>query len=190
MIMCSYEKVLVVTNRRLCRRPFLEQIQFLTEKKPAGIILREKDLPEEEYEELAAEVLSVCRENQVPCILHFYPQAARRLGCGRIHLPLWKLREEADKLGDFSCVGASVHSACEALEAQKLGASYVTAGHVFATDCKKGLAPRGLPFLRQVCASVRIPVYAIGGITEENCSQVLSQGAAGYCMMSAAMRAE
>ena len=32
------------------------------------------------------------------------------------------------------------------------------------TDCKKGLAPRGLDFLKNVCDSVDIPVYAIGGI--------------------------
>ena len=189
MIMCSYEKVLVITNRHLCQRPFLEQLRFVAQKKPKGIVLREKDLPEDEYLELAGQVLKICEEFQIPCILHFYPEAARRLNCTRIHLPLWKLQEE-ENLRAFSCIGASVHSVEEAVQAQRLGATYVTAGHVFATDCKKDLKPRGLDFLKNVCEAVTIPVYGIGGITSENCCQVLEQGAAGYCMMSSAMRAK
>lgn len=139
--------------------------------------------------ELAGQVLKICKEFRTSCILHFYPEAARKLDCTKIHLPLWKLQEEKN-LQDFTCVGASIHSVEEALLAQSLGASYVTAGHVFATDCKKDLAPRGLDFLKDVCEAVTIPVYGIGGITRENSRQVLEQGAAGYCMMSSAMRAK
>ena len=87
-------------------------------------------------------------------------------------------------------LGASVHSVQEALEARELGATYVTAGHVFCTDCKKGVPARGLSFLREVCHAVDIPVYGIGGINEENYSEVLDQGAAGYCLMSEAMKME
>ena len=50
------------------------------------------------------------------------------------------------------------------MEAERLGATYVTAGHIFTTDCKKGLPPRGLDFLKNVCDAVTIPVYGIGGI--------------------------
>jgi thiamine-phosphate pyrophosphorylase len=69
-----------------------------------------------------------------------------------------------------------------------LGASYVTAGHIFATDCKKGLEPRGITFLENVCASVDIPVYAIGGISSDNYMEALDAGAQRVCMMSALMR--
>lgn len=40
-------------------------------------------------------------------------------------------------------LGTSVHSLEEAREAQTLGADYLTAGHIYATDCKRGLPPRG-----------------------------------------------
>ena len=40
----------------------------------------------------------------------------------------------------------------------------MTAGHIYVTDCMKGLAPRGLGFLKDVCSTVNVPVYAIGGI--------------------------
>ena len=61
-------------------------------------------------------------------------------------------------------LGISIHSVEEAKEAEQLGASYLTAGHIYATDCKRGLPPRGLGFLKEVCREVSIPVYGIGGI--------------------------
>ena len=64
----------------------------------------------------------------------------------------------------FTKIGISIHSVEEAKEAEQLGASYLTAGHIYATDCKRGLPPRGLGFLKEVCREVSIPVYGIGGI--------------------------
>ena len=73
------------------------------------------------------------------------------------------------------------------MEAEALGCTYVTAGHVFDTDCKRGLPGRGLGFLKEVCGSVSIPVYAIGGIGPDNIADVRKTGAAGACVMSSAM---
>ena len=50
----------------------------------------------------------------------------------------------------FEEIGVSCHSLEDALEAQQLGATYLTAGHIFETDCKKGLPGRGLDFLTSV----------------------------------------
>ena len=108
-----------------------------------------------------------------------------------IHLPIHRLRSmKLEQLSDFSRIGCSIHSAEEAKEAQDLGATYLTAGHIYATDCKKGLPPRGLDFLKQVCENVKIPVYAIGGIRPdlEQLDEVLSTGARGVCIMSGMMR--
>ena len=84
--------------------------------------------------------------------------------------------------------GISVHSVPEALEAQQLGGAYLIAGHIYETDCKKDLAPRGLDFLREVCQSVSVPVFAIGGVTAERVPELLARGAAGCCVMSGAMQ--
>ena len=89
----------------------------------------------------------------------------------------------------FETVGVSVHSIEEAVFVQSRGAAYITAGHIFPTDCKKGLPPRGVDFLREICTEVHIPVYAIGGITPENIHLVKASGAAGVCVMSGLMKA-
>ena len=72
--------------------------------------------------------------------------------------------------------------------AERLGCSYVTLGHIYATACKLGLPPRGRDLLRRACAAARIPVYAIGGITPARLAEVCADGAAGACVMSGLMR--
>lgn len=186
----NHNDIIAVTNRSLCERPFLEQIERVCRFKPKALILREKDLTENEYEKLAEQVMEICSKYDVFCILHSFPQTAIKLKCKAVHLPLAILRNSVDILGKFDIVGTSVHSVEDALEAKKLGANYITAGHIFETDCKKGLPPRGLEFLKKVCNSVDIPVYGIGGIkiNEEQIEEIKKCGASGGCIMSGMMR--
>ena len=186
----EYKNVITVTNRKLSSRPFMEQMERVVKLHPKAVILREKDLSEEEYAELAAQILTLCKQYQVPCMLHTYLETARKLQHPYIHLPLFLLKEHSEKLSDFLAVGCSIHSVEEAKEAQKLGATYLTAGHIYTTDCKKGLPPRGLDFLREVCNAVTIPVYAIGGIHAGTgqIREVMECGASGACIMSEMMK--
>ena len=119
-------------------------------------------MPETEYLKLARQTAEICDRYQTPCVLHSFPGIALELGVKRLHLPLPILRHlSPDERAYFTVLGASCHSAEDAQEAETLGCTYITAGHVFDTDCKKGLPGRGLEFLKQVCESVKTPVYAI-----------------------------
>lgn len=184
----SMSDILCVTNRRLCREDFLARIEKIAASHPTGMILREKDLTEKEYEALAVEVLGICRKYHTACILHSFAATAEKLGCRALHLPLPLLRSLSMKEKEhFTVLGASCHSVADAMEAETLGCTYITAGHIFDTDCKKGLPGRGLGFLQEICSSVSLPVYAIGGINAENLAQVKAAGAKGACIMSTAM---
>lgn len=66
---------------------------------------------------------------------------------------------------------------------------YVTAGHIFPTDCKKGLPPKGLAFLQEISQEANVKVYALGGINPENMMEIKKTGADGVCLMSYCMRA-
>ena len=187
MIMCMSD-IICVTNKKLCREDFLTRIERIAACHPKGIILREKDMQPEEYKKLAAAVMEICNKYDVMCILHSFPAVAISLHADAIHLPLHLLREMSQEQKDrFSVIGASCHSVEDALEAQKLGCVYITAGHVFDTDCKKGLPGRGLEFLKNVCTAADIPVYGIGGIDADNIALIRSVGAAGACLMSSLM---
>lgn len=145
----SKEPFIAVTNRALSRHPYLEQIERIAKRKPKAILLREKDLSEEAYEDLAKEVKMICNRHGIRLICHNYPAVAERLGISALHLPLTKLREyaacEHEKKLELGC---SVHAVEEAEEAERLGVSYLVAGHIYATDCKKAAAARTFLFER------------------------------------------
>ena len=176
-------KILCVTNRKLCVGNFTDRISEL-HKNDVTVILREKDLSEDDYTILADKIIRVCPD----IILHTHIWAAERLGTDRIHIPM----SMSDKyiMKKFNVTGVSVHSADEAVKAEIMGADYITAGHVFETDCKKGLAPRGTGFLKKVSKSVNIPVYGIGGIKPDNIEIIRKSGALGACIMSGFMQCE
>ena len=177
-----------MTNRKLVRGDFLERLKEIARQRPAGMLLREKDLAPEEYRKLARDVQSICEKAGVPCILHSFTGVAEELEADALHLPLPLLRKlPGEDRGRFRQLGASCHSVADAREAQSLGCTYITAGHIFDTDCKRGLPGRGLDFLREVCGAVTIPVYAIGGIEPKRMAEIFAAGAAGACVMSGPM---
>ena len=181
--------LICITNRKLCSNNFSDQIEVIASAHPKAIVLREKDLSEKEYEQLARQVMQICQKHGTQCILHSFSNVAIALGAEAVHMPLPLLQKMTpQEKSHFQIIGASCHSLEEAKEAQDLGCTYITAGHIFLTDCKKGLPGRGLPFLEEICKAVRIPVYAIGGISSQNMESVRKTGAAGACIMSGFMR--
>lgn len=194
MCTCSNPEILVITNRKRFDREedFLKQIEKIAEAKPFGIVLREKDLPVKKYLELARKVRDICRSVGASLIVHGHPEVARELGIPALHMPLGALEKmSSDERKEFEVLGASCHSVEDVLLAKALGCDYVTAGHVYATDCKPGLPPRGADFLAEVCGQAApMPVFALGGLTPARAPEVRRAGAAGFAMMSSAMDAE
>lgn len=186
--------LIAVTDSASCPRPLPEQIKRLTrltQQPPHAIILRAKDIDHETYRTLAKSAQQLCTAASLPLILHSDWQLARELGINWLHLPLALLHQiPACERAPLAWLSTSVHSVDEALEAQSLGASVLIAGHIYATQCKAGLAPRGLRFLHEVCKAVQLPVYAIGGIGFDATqhAELRTQGARGACVMSAYMR--
>ncbi|MCR5632155.1 MAG: thiamine phosphate synthase [Eubacterium sp.] len=197
--------IICVTNKSICEKNgvlFFGQIKKVAEARPLAIVLREKELSLEGYRELAGKVSKMCREvegsrliihNFYELILEDETDLANELSY--LHMPLWKLEELYNNQPDEYArlreklvgLGASCHSVEDAKLAEKLGCTYIIAGHIYNTDCKKGLEGRGLGFLRDVVEAVSIPVYAIGGITPENINDVRNNGASGACIMSSSM---
>lgn len=186
MSMYDFE-IVCVTSRRLCAEPIEVRIARLLSGGVSRVILREKDLSPREYAELAEKVLKYNNFDK-RISLHFYPEVCKALNYKSLHVSMQALINDENIRKSVDFLGASVHSPEEAQAAETLGADYVIAGHIFETDCKKGLPPRGLDFLRDICAGVEIPVYAIGGISENNISQVMRCGAKGACLMSSLMK--
>ena len=186
--------LIAVTDSATCPRPLPEQIERLaklTELRPQAVILRAKSLDKAAYRTLALQAQQSCAAIGIPLILHSNWQLARELGISMLHLPLALLRQISEyERAYFTWLSTSVHSVGEAQEAQALGATMLIAGHIYTTQCKAGLAPRGLGFLPAVSRAVRLPVYASGGIGCDAAqhAELQANGARGACVMSAYMR--
>lgn len=177
--------LLAVTDRKNCSSNFETQIEKVAKNKPEAIVLREKDLQEREYFDLAKVVNDICKIYDVPLIIHNFYKVALKLNIDKVHMPLHKLEEiSKEELKLFSVIGASAHSLEDVYFAKEHGATYVTLGHIFETNCKAGLKGRGIPFLKEIVQKSDIPVYAIGGIHLDNVQKVLGTGCFGVCVMS------
>ena len=180
--------VIAVTNRKLCTDNFVLRVREILSAEPFEVMLREKDLSDDKYCQIAKEI--VADNNGYKKVLALNrPEIALELGIENVHLTMQQLMEHG-RPSFIKRAGVSVHSAEEAETAQKLGADYLIAGHIYATDCKKGVPPRGIEFFRGVCESVDIPVFAIGGISENNFNEPLENGGTGVCLMSEFMKCE
>ncbi len=174
-----------ITNRSLAGGDLLPALENVCRTDVDLIILREKDLSEAAYVRLAVKALEMAERYGKQLILHTFTHAARLLDHPHIHLSMQDFLSLTDEeKAFFQTIGVSTHSLDEALACQQMGASYITASHIFETKCKEGLAPRGLAYLKEVCDKVSIPVYALGGIHEDNAHLCFEAGADGICMMS------
>ena len=199
-------KLNIISNRKLCENENLEKqikkIFSAYEKKIilknfdiVALTLREKDLDKNEYLKLIEKIYPICQKYKINLILHqnYDLNLDDKYNIEGIHLSysIFKSLNEnikAELIKKYKRIGVSVHSLNEAKEVESLGASYVVAGHIFETDCKKGLEPRGLKFIKDLSSALSIPIFAIGGIDEKNSQSVINNGAFSICMMSTLMK--
>ena len=199
-------KLNIISNRKLCENENLEkQIEkifsayerkiILKKFEIVALTLREKDLNKNEYLKLIEKIYPICKRYGINLILHhnYDLNLDDKYNIEGIHLSYSIFKSlnqniKAELIKKYKRIGVSVHSLNEAKEVESLGASYVVAGHIFETDCKKGLEPRGLKFIKDLSSALSIPIFAIGGIDEKNSLSVINNGAFSVCMMSTLMK--
>ncbi|HLS20209.1 MAG TPA: thiazole tautomerase TenI [Bacillota bacterium] len=87
-------------------------------------------------------------------------------------------------------IGRSVQTKDDAQTAELAGAHWLIHGHIFPTDSKKGITPRGLSSLEKIVENSNVPVIAIGGITPERVNKVIQTGAQGIAVLSGILLAD
>ena len=199
-------KLNIISNRKLCENENLEkQIEkifsayqrkiILENFEIVSLTLREKDLNKNKYLKLVEKIYPICQKYRIDLILHqnYDLRLDNKYNIKGLHLSYntfkslnKNIREEL--IRKYKKIGVSIHSVDEAKEVENLGANYVVAGHIFKTDCKKDLEPRGLKFIQELSLILTIPIFAIGGINQENSHLVINNGAFGVCMMSSLMK--
>lgn len=172
----------LVLKRQIFECEDIEYTDFCTLKE---IYLREKGRSESEYNAIAAKIGGLLDGKGIQLTVRS-ESAADKCGTKYIHLPFseYVARETNKRQTNGYCYSVSVHSVEEAVTAERLGANRLVTGHIFATECKKNIAPRGAEYLKTIVESVGIPVAAIGGITPGNYIDVVNSGVADIAVMS------
>ncbi|WP_143316020.1 thiamine phosphate synthase [Clostridium sp. HBUAS56017] len=178
--------VIGVTNRKLCA-DFYKRIEEIAKKDLQYLILREKDLLAKDLEIMALKVMDILKGSGMGLIINGNLGVAKKVEAAGVQLSFRDFIK-GKSINYDGVVGVSIHSFEEAIEVDNRGASYMIYGHIFETDCKKGVLPRGLKEFKAICESVTTPVYAIGGITKENAQFVMDSGAYGVAYMSSLMK--
>ena len=182
--------VIVVTNRVICKGDFFERLEEIVCVKPDAVILREKSLSTTEYQLLAEKCKKICDKYGVDLIVNTFISSAKKAGIKKVQLPMAEFLRKRSELNDFEEIGVSVHSLDEAILAEKLGATFLIAGHIYMTPSKPDMPSRGVEFIENICERVSIPVMAIGGITPARVPEVEKAGAKGVCVMTPLMTCE
>lgn len=192
----------LITNRNLCsEQEYFERIKEACINGVDNIIIREKDLTDEEvkmiYDKISSS-LPVEVRKKTSILVNSKFKVYEETDCDGIHLPFWLFKERLQEGYDFNIgkqIGLSLHSAEEVSEMEELCSkygvkvSYITLSHIYETKCKEGLKPRGLELLKKGGKLTKVKVVALGGIDSSNAAETLK-----YCddiaVMSLIMKSE
>ena len=150
------------------------------------IQLRAKETTSNEFFQLARAARQLTREAGALFIVNDRADIAQATQADGVHLgqddlPLGVAR----RLIREKIIGISTHDLAQAQEAERGGANYIGFGPIFGTATKEtGYSGRGLTMLREIRRAVKVPIVAIGGITENNVTQVWEAGADAAAMIS------
>lgn len=186
-------RLYAVTDRAWTGKMSLyEQVEAALQGGATCVQLREKYLDRETFLQEARDLVQLCHRYGVPFIVNDEVDIAVECGADGVHVGQedMKAADVRAKVGPQMMIGVSAHTVEEALEAVKNGADYLGVGAVFSTSTKTDVSVLSMETLRAVCNAVKVPVVAIGGISEHNLMQLSGSGVDGVAVVSAIFAAE
>jgi len=180
-------KIYLVTDEKSCNgKDFYDCVERAIKGGVKIVQLREKNISAKEFYEKALKVKEVCKRYGVLFIINDRMDIAQAVKADGVHLgqsdmPIEKAREI---LKDRFLIGATARNADEAVKAELLGADYIGSGAIFGTSTKDDAKKLEMEELKKIIESVKIPVFAIGGININNVSMLKNIGLQGICSVS------
>jgi thiamine-phosphate pyrophosphorylase len=147
------------------------------------IQIRAKELSARELSNLVGRVSRVAQRSRI--LVNTRTDVALACGAHGVHLPAGSMAPQTIRRitpAGF-LIGVSCHTIEELRAAEREGADFAVYGPVFPS-LTKSLAPIGIQVFREAAASIRLPVYALGGVTAANAQACVEAGAVGIAGIS------
>ena len=170
---------------------FLRRVEEALKGGATILQLREKEKSTREYIELAEKVHELTKKYTGPLLIADRTDVALAIGAEGVHLgkedmPIATARRI---LGDDFIIGATAKTVPWAIEAYEGGADYLGVGAISPTTTKVKTVLTSTETLANICKAVPIPVNAIGGLNKNNTDVLRGIDIAGFCVVSAIMKA-
>ena len=179
----------IITDKKLIEREnFLDTVESALKGGANIVQLREKGTSEEEIILLGKELLELTKKYCVPLIINDSPEVAREIGADGVHLgendP--DIKSARKILGKNKIIGVSCYGRLERGEkAVADGADYIVFGTPYYTPTKPDREPTSFETLLEARDKFKdIPIFAIGGINENNAETVLETGVDGIAVIT------
>ena len=171
-------RLCVLVDGRESTAKFERLVRSLVEAGVGMIQLRDKQLDDRALVARARQLVALTRGTPSLSIVNDRPDVAAVVGADGVHLGQDDLsvKDARAIVGTRMFVGISTHNIEQARTAVLDGANYLGAGPTFASQTKAFDELAGLDYLREIAAEIRLPTFAIGGITADNLPQVLAAG--------------
>jgi thiamine-phosphate pyrophosphorylase len=183
----------VIADKKLCRERDIEEVVIQAIEGGAQMIqYRDKESNFDGFLESARRLGEICRKMEVPFVVNDEVVIASEIGADGVHLGNedMPVKEAKDIIGPHKIVGKSARTVRQAKTAEDEGADYIGLGPVFYTDSKQIDEPIGVDVIRRAAKSLRIPLFAIGGINLENLDQLIDAGGRRIAVISAVVSSE
>ncbi len=180
------------------RYSIAEEVQMAIEGGCRWVQLRMKDASYDELKQTALDIIPMCRENDVILVIDDNVEVVKELRVHGVHLgkddmPPMKAREY---LGPHAIIGVTANTAEDILSFKGMDVDYVGLGPFRFTTTKKKLAPTlGLEGYRNIVTEVnaqgnKLPIVAIGGITNDDLEAIMATGVQGVAMSGSIINAD
>ncbi|MEH6936249.1 thiamine phosphate synthase [Bacillus sp. JJ664] len=188
----DYKLYLVTDRAVLGERDLIQSVEAAIKGGTTIVQLREKNCSSLDFYELALRVKEVTSRYNVPLIINDRLDIALAIEADGLHigqedLPLAVARKI---VGEEMIIGVSATTLEEALLAQKQGADYVGIGSVYPTNTKLDAKPVSLEELIVIREAISIPIVGIGGINEDNVTDLMKTKIDGVAIVSAILGKE
>lgn len=155
------------------------------------IQLREKQSSSREFFEMAKRIKAITDRYRVPLIINDRIDIALAVDAAGVHLGQEDIpaKEARRIMGEEKVIGVSARTVELARKAVEDGADYLGVGAMFATNTKGNAKVIGKEKLKEIRATVSIPIVAIGGINHSNAAQLVDTGINGLAVVSSVIGA-